>query len=438
MTGNMSPSRWPDEQLVAALIPRPLPLASPPTAPVPTLPAPPPPRDGAEEMLFDVARPDTGGRVTAGALLRALRWPPGQCLTVDVADGAVLITSAPDGAHVVGTRKEIPLPAAARHLTPDRHHRPSAGPPCGPPRTRPAPRAPLEHHHWAPRRPAHPHPRRPPSADPARVASARQVLTHLALTPGDLTTGADHCPAMPTVAEYFPRVAAAASPGTRRTYGIHWNRMAATFGDRRLDALRRAYTRLGEVRNRPAIFGATYFGELGDALPALLDTPVEAIGLDLVAGPSNLERLAAAGPLRGKTIVAGLVDGHNIWRTDLRAAVVTGATVAGLADHVAVSTSCSLLPPRPARCCTCRSTCPSRPASTRTCTPGSRSPGRRSTRSSCSAGSCATAPHTCPHRYRPSQRRGATTTFGPGSPRCARVTGNGATTPPAPRGSSSS
>ncbi|GAB2958143.1 5-methyltetrahydropteroyltriglutamate--homocysteine S-methyltransferase [Micromonospora polyrhachis] len=110
-----------------------------------------------------------------------------------------------------------------------------------------------------------------------------------------------------------------------------------------IDALHRAYTRLGEIAPRPRIFVATYFGELGDALPALLDTPVEAIGLDLVAGPGNLDRLAAAGPLRGKTIVAGLVDGRNIWRSDLRAAVAAGATVTALADHIAVSTSCSLL-----------------------------------------------------------------------------------------------
>ncbi|MEV2240393.1 5-methyltetrahydropteroyltriglutamate--homocysteine S-methyltransferase [Micromonospora sp. NPDC049891] len=110
-----------------------------------------------------------------------------------------------------------------------------------------------------------------------------------------------------------------------------------------IDALRRVYTRLGELTHRPRIFVATYFGDLGDALPALLGTPVEAVGLDLVAGPGNLHRLAAAGPLGGKTIVAGLVDGRNIWRTDLRAAVAAGATVAGLADHVAVSSSCSLL-----------------------------------------------------------------------------------------------
>ncbi|WP_326553277.1 5-methyltetrahydropteroyltriglutamate--homocysteine S-methyltransferase [Micromonospora sp. NBC_01813] len=110
-----------------------------------------------------------------------------------------------------------------------------------------------------------------------------------------------------------------------------------------IEALRAAYTRLGQVARRPRIFVATYFGELGDALPALLDSPIEALGLDLVAGSGNLGRLAAAGPLRGKTIVAGLVDGHNIWRTDLRAAISTGTTVTRLADHVAVSTSCSLL-----------------------------------------------------------------------------------------------
>ncbi|MEO3745354.1 5-methyltetrahydropteroyltriglutamate--homocysteine S-methyltransferase [Plantactinospora sp. B5E13] len=111
-----------------------------------------------------------------------------------------------------------------------------------------------------------------------------------------------------------------------------------------ISALRDAYTRLCAAPHRPKIFVASYFGELGDALPALLDTPVEAIGLDLVAGgPGNLTRLAGAGPLRGRTIVAGLVDGRNIWRTDLRAAITAGAVVTGLADHVAVATSCSLL-----------------------------------------------------------------------------------------------
>lgn len=113
--------------------------------------------------------------------------------------------------------------------------------------------------------------------------------------------------------------------------------------DPEIDALRTAYGRLGALAHRPRLLVATYFGHLGDALPALLAAPVEALGIDLVAGPANLDRLASAGPLRGKTIVAGLVDGRNIWRTDLRRAVATGAMLRGLADHVTVATSCSLL-----------------------------------------------------------------------------------------------
>lgn len=99
--------------------------------------------------------------------------------------------------------------------------------------------------------------------------------------------------------------------------GVPWVQLdePAYVADRtpeQIDALRTAYTRLAGAKNRPQIFVATYFGELGDALPALLDTPIEAVGLDLVAGAGDLVRLAGAGPAGGKWIVAGLVDGHNV------------------------------------------------------------------------------------------------------------------------------
>ncbi|MFV2104720.1 hypothetical protein [Micromonospora sp. LOL_024] len=105
----------PHEHLVEALVPAPLPVASPEPAPLPRLP--PAGRTGGG-VLFDVARPDAAGRVTARLLLRALGWTPGLTLHVDVVtgDSAVVITPAADGAHVVGTREELPLPAAARHL----------------------------------------------------------------------------------------------------------------------------------------------------------------------------------------------------------------------------------------------------------------------------------------------------------------------------------
>ncbi|MFI6133830.1 site-specific integrase [Micromonospora sp. NPDC051141] len=42
---------------------------------------------------------------------------------------------------------------------------------------------------------------------------------------------------LPTVAEYLPRVVAAAGPGARRTYGTYWDRMAAAWPKRPLDSV---------------------------------------------------------------------------------------------------------------------------------------------------------------------------------------------------------
>jgi 5-methyltetrahydropteroyltriglutamate--homocysteine methyltransferase len=111
--------------------------------------------------------------------------------------------------------------------------------------------------------------------------------------------------------------------------------------DNAAELAERTYRVLGGLNKRPALFVATYFGELTDALPALARTPVEAIGVDLVAG--SVAPLAAVPELAGKTIVAGVVDGRNIWRTDLQSALGTLATLLGIADAVAVSTSCSTL-----------------------------------------------------------------------------------------------
>jgi 5-methyltetrahydropteroyltriglutamate--homocysteine methyltransferase len=81
-----------------------------------------------------------------------------------------------------------------------------------------------------------------------------------------------------------------------------------------LQALTHAYELLGAVPARPQIFVAAPYGSLDDALPVLLASPVEALGLDLVRG-------SLAEPVEtDKTIVGGVIDGHNIWRGDLEAA----------------------------------------------------------------------------------------------------------------------
>ncbi|MEV6527302.1 site-specific integrase [Longispora sp. NPDC051575] len=58
----------------------------------------------------------------------------------------------------------------------------------------------------------------------------------MGLTPADLVEGAAaNRPAIPTFAEFVPKVAATVSPGVLRTYGTYWKRIVERWGDRRLD-----------------------------------------------------------------------------------------------------------------------------------------------------------------------------------------------------------
>ncbi|MGW6377272.1 5-methyltetrahydropteroyltriglutamate--homocysteine S-methyltransferase [Rhodococcus sp. NPDC055112] len=101
------------------------------------------------------------------------------------------------------------------------------------------------------------------------------------------------------------------------------------------------YRALSALGHRPAILLASYFGDLGGALPALARTGVEGLAVDLVAG--SVETLAGIPELASKHLVAGIVDGRNIWRNDLTESLATLETLRASVGSVAVSTSCSLL-----------------------------------------------------------------------------------------------
>ncbi|MGO4631460.1 5-methyltetrahydropteroyltriglutamate--homocysteine S-methyltransferase [Streptomyces sp. 2RAF24] len=134
-----------------------------------------------------------------------------------------------------------------------------------------------------------------------------------------------------------------------RAAGAEWVQIdePALVQDRRpaeLAAAARAYRDLGAARDRPKLLVASYFDRLGDALPVLAKAPVEGLALDFT-GPAaaNLDGLAAVGGLPGKRLVAGVVDGRNVWVNDLKGSLATLGTLLGLAGHVDVSASCSLL-----------------------------------------------------------------------------------------------
>ncbi|GAA3138162.1 5-methyltetrahydropteroyltriglutamate--homocysteine S-methyltransferase [Streptomyces echinatus] len=111
-----------------------------------------------------------------------------------------------------------------------------------------------------------------------------------------------------------------------------------------LNAAARAYRGLGALTDRPRLLVASYFGRLGEALPVLAKAPVEGLALDFTeAAAANLDALAAVGGLPGKRLVAGVVNGRNVWVNDLENSLATLGTLLGLADRVDVSASCSLL-----------------------------------------------------------------------------------------------
>ena len=103
-----------------------------------------------------------------------------------------------------------------------------------------------------------------------------------------------------------------------------------------LAAAKKAYDLLCAIPARPSIFVAAPYGSLDDALPVLVATPIEAIGIDLVRGdlPSGISTQ--------KVLVGGVIDGHNIWRGDLAAAFASLESLQGLSPNVAVSSSTSL------------------------------------------------------------------------------------------------
>ncbi|MCP3818520.1 5-methyltetrahydropteroyltriglutamate--homocysteine S-methyltransferase [Streptomyces sp. A3M-1-3] len=111
-----------------------------------------------------------------------------------------------------------------------------------------------------------------------------------------------------------------------------------------LNAAERAYRDLGALTDRPKLLIASYFGRLGDALPVLAKAPVDGLALDFTeAAGANLDDLAAAGGLPGKRLVAGVVNGRNVWINDFKKSLSTLGTLLGLADQVDVAASCSLL-----------------------------------------------------------------------------------------------
>lgn len=111
-----------------------------------------------------------------------------------------------------------------------------------------------------------------------------------------------------------------------------------------LRALESSCARLSAASDQIRICLTTYFGDLHENLAAALKLPVAAVHLDLVRAPAQLDHALNLTP-QGTALSLGVVDGRNVWRTDLdRALTMLDRAADKLGpSRLMVAPSCSLL-----------------------------------------------------------------------------------------------
>jgi 5-methyltetrahydropteroyltriglutamate--homocysteine methyltransferase len=85
----------------------------------------------------------------------------------------------------------------------------------------------------------------------------------------------------------------------------------------------------------------TYYDSV-DFLEDLYELPVEAIGLDFINGYGNLEKIKKHGFPEDKTLIAGVVNGRNVWRTDIKKSLETLKELSHYAGDVVLSNASPL------------------------------------------------------------------------------------------------
>ena len=119
--------------------------------------------------------------------------------------------------------------------------------------------------------------------------------------------------------------------------------LALDLDERTRAALLDAYRSLGAASDARLLV-ATYFGGLGNNLDAALSLPVAGLHLDLVRASGQIDDVAARAS-KELTLSLGVVDGRNVWATDLRAVLDLIEPIVEWrgVDRVMLGPSCSLL-----------------------------------------------------------------------------------------------
>ena len=108
-----------------------------------------------------------------------------------------------------------------------------------------------------------------------------------------------------------------------------------------IELFKSIYAKILANKNGTKVLLQTYFGDIRDIYTEVVKLDFDLIGLDFFEGRKTLDIVKTNGFPADKILVAGLVNGKNIWRNDYKK-TLSVLSETGI-NNVVIGTSCSLL-----------------------------------------------------------------------------------------------
>nr|WP_299358966.1 5-methyltetrahydropteroyltriglutamate--homocysteine S-methyltransferase [Mucilaginibacter sp.] len=134
-----------------------------------------------------------------------------------------------------------------------------------------------------------------------------------------------------------------------KSYGAEWVQLDEPFlaldlTQKEKDAYTYAYKEIRKATGGLNLMVATYFESLHENTPLALSLPINALHIDLVRAPQQLDKVLSLVP-DNLILSLGVVDGRNIWKNDYVRSIgyIKNVIAAIGSDRVMIAPSCSLL-----------------------------------------------------------------------------------------------
>lgn len=130
--------------------------------------------------------------------------------------------------------------------------------------------------------------------------------------------------------------------------GVQWLQLDEPYlvrdlGPEDIELFEIIYKKILPARTQLKVLLNTYFGDVRDIYPKILELNFDGIGLDFLEGKETVNLIERYGFPKDKILFAGLVNGKNIWKNNYEKTLEVLSRLSANGICFAISTSCSLL-----------------------------------------------------------------------------------------------